>query len=316
MIEVENLYKWYGPKLAVENISFKVSAGEILGFIGPNGAGKSTTMRIVTGYLPASKGSVKILGMDIDKYSVKAKKRMGYLPENAPLYSNMTVHSFLKFIAAMRGLRGKRAKEKIRDAADMCALNPVMAQITGTLSKGYRRRACLAQAILHDPDILILDEPTDGLDPNQKREVRKLIKDMGRTKAVILSTHILEEVEAVCGRVITIAGGKIIFDGRPEKMKQASPKAGNIIIDINTEDKRAVIEAFDNFELCDRVEINEKYEIVSIRLCPMKNIHPEKIKLRAAEICRDKSWLIDRLYIDSGNLDEVFYAMTRNDKEA
>ena len=192
MIEVSNLTKEFGSKRAVDNLSFSVGKGEILGFLGPNGAGKSTTMRMVTGYLPPTKGSVMVGGVDMIADPVGAKQKIGYLPENAPLYPDMTVASFLGFIADLRGLSGASKKAGVERALDLCFLQPVRNQLIDTLSKGYRHRTCLAQSVLHDPDVLILDEPTDGLDPNQKHEVRSLIKRMGENKVIIFSTHILE----------------------------------------------------------------------------------------------------------------------------
>jgi ABC-2 type transport system ATP-binding protein len=223
MIKVKNVSKFYGAKEAVKDISFEVNKGEVLGFIGPNGAGKSTTMRMLTGFIPISKGEISIGGFNIDDASIDAKKIMGYLPESAPLYSNRTVKEFLNYIAELRGFSGVEKKEKVQLAIKKCFLEPVANQIIETLSKGYKHRTCFAQAILHDPDVLVLDEPTDGLDPNQKREVRKLIKDMGQDKAIIISTHILEEIEAVADRVILISNGEKKFDGTADEFKAISP---------------------------------------------------------------------------------------------
>ena len=215
MISVENLSKSFGQKLAVDDISFEVKKGEVLGFLGPNGAGKSTTMRMVTGYLPPTAGEVVIDGVNVREDPIGAKQKIGYLPESAPLYSDMTVSSFLSFIAELRG----KGKSDVAAAIETCFLDPVKQQSIDTLSKGYRPRTCLAQSILHDPEILVLDEPTDGLDPNQKQEVRNLIKRMGEDKAIIFSTHILEEVEAACTRAIIIDKGKVVADGTPDELK-------------------------------------------------------------------------------------------------
>ena len=227
MISVENITKVFGSKKAVDDISFEVKKGEVLGFIGPNGAGKSTTMRIITGFLPPNKGEVAISGISMLNNPIEAKKKIGYLPENAPLYANKTVYEFLNFIADIRGFKGAEKKKRVDESVASCFLEPVINQSIDTLSKGYTHRTCFAQAILHDPDILILDEPTDGLDPNQKREVRRLIRRMGKTKAIIISTHILEEVEAVTTRVLLINKGKKRFDGTPGEFKKLSPK-GNL----------------------------------------------------------------------------------------
>src|SRR4249920_3518309 len=219
MITVENLTKTFGPKLAVDHISFSVQKGEVLGFLGPNGAGKSTSMRLITGYLPPSSGKVSVCGFDVVDESLKSRRKIGYLPENAPIYSDMSVYGFLRFCAELRGLFGEAGSKAIERVVQLCFLQPVLEQSVDTLSKGYRHRTCLAQAIIHDPDVLILDEPTDGLDPNQKHEVRTLIREMGESKAIIFSTHILEEVEAACTRAIIIDRGRIVANGTPQELK-------------------------------------------------------------------------------------------------
>jgi len=223
MIKVENLVKAFGPKLAVNDVSFTVERGEVLGFLGPNGAGKSTTMRMITGFIPPTSGRITIGGYDVLEDPLPAKRLIGYLPENAPCYADMTVHGFLNFAAELRGLQGDAKKKAIHRAAEYCLLNNVLYQTIDTLSKGYKHRTGLAQALIHDPDILIMDEPTDGLDPNQKHDVRNLIKRMGESKAIIFSTHILEEVEAACTRVIIIDRGKIVANGTPQELKARSP---------------------------------------------------------------------------------------------
>jgi len=222
MIEVENLTKQFGSKTAVDHLSFAVKPGEVLGFLGPNGAGKSTTMRMVTGFLPPTHGEARICGISVVSHPAAAKKKIGYLPESAPLYNDMTVIGFLGFCADIRGLSGKAKTEAIDRAIDTCFLSSVARQGIDTLSKGYRHRTCLAQALLHDPEVLILDEPTDGLDPNQKHEVRQLIKRLGETKAILFSTHILEEVEAACTRAVIVDRGRIVIDGTPAELIRQS----------------------------------------------------------------------------------------------
>jgi ABC-2 type transport system ATP-binding protein len=224
MIRVENLVKAFGPKLAVNDVSFTVERGEVLGFLGPNGAGKSTTMRMITGYIPPTSGSITIGGHDMLEDPLPAKRLIGYLPENAPGYADMTVHGFLNFAAELRGLRGGARKEAVSRAVELCFLQNVLYQTIDTLSKGYKHRTGLAQSLVHDPEVLIMDEPTDGLDPNQKHEVRGLIKRMGEKKAIIFSTHILEEVEAACTRVIIIDRGRIVANGTPQELKARSPE--------------------------------------------------------------------------------------------
>ena len=223
MLKVENLEKRFGRLVAVKGISFTVSKGEVLGFLGPNGAGKSTTMRMITGFLPPTSGTASICGHDIVQEPVEAKKCIGYLPESAPSYRAMTVEDYLRFIAEIRGYCGTEAKERVEAAIEKARLRPVARKTIETLSKGYRQRACFAQAILHDPPVLILDEPTDGLDPNQKFTVREMIREMAAEKAIVISTHILEEVDAVCTRAIVIADGEIRADGTPEKLKAMDP---------------------------------------------------------------------------------------------
>ena len=213
MIEVQGLTKRYGSKVAVDDVSFTVDKGEILGFLGPNGAGKSTTMNILTGYLSSNIGTVKIGEFDILDDPDEAKRKIGYLPENAPLPPNMTVRAFLKYVAAMRGISFFKRKQAVLDAVRDCALEDVLDQEIESLSKGYKRRVCFAQAIIHKPQVLLLDEPTDGLDPNQKREIRNLIQTLSKNTAIIISTHILEEVRSVCTKVLLLAGGKIAFQG-------------------------------------------------------------------------------------------------------
>lgn len=215
MIRIENLTRHFGAFTAVDNLNFQVQPGEVLGFLGPNGAGKSTTMKMITGFLQPSSGRVDIFGYDMWRNPLPAKKMLGYLPEGAPSYGEMSVQSFLAFIADVRGLRGVDKKRAIAAAAEKSALTEVMAQTVDTLSKGYRRRVGIAQAILHDPQVLILDEPTDGLDPNQKHHVRELIRSLSQEKLVIVSTHILEEVSAVCTRAMIIARGKLVVDETP-----------------------------------------------------------------------------------------------------
>src|SRR5512136_1918862 len=228
MIKVQNLAKVFGTKRAVDDVSFSVNRGEVLGFLGPNGAGKSTTMRMITGFLPPSGGSVTVGGFDIGEHPIEARRLIGYLPENAPAYTDMTVYGFLNFAAEIRGLRGDARTQAVNRVVEMCFLGSVLHQSVETLSKGYRHRTCFAQSIIHDPEVLVMDEPTDGLDPNQKHEVRQIIKRMGEKKAIIFSTHILEEVEAACTRAIIIDRGQIVANGTPAELKAKSEVAGAV----------------------------------------------------------------------------------------
>ena len=223
MIEIQDLQKSFGDFRAVDGVSFSVEPGEVLGFLGPNGAGKSTTMRMITGFLTPTGGGVKVAGADVGADPIAAKRRIGYLPEGAPLYPDMTPRTLLEFIAEVRGVPASERRARIEKVVAQVHIAGVLDQRIDTLSKGFKRRVGLAQAIVHDPEILILDEPTDGLDPNQKHEVRQLIEEMSQDKVIILSTHILEEVEAVCSRAIIITHGKVVYDGTPQELKERSP---------------------------------------------------------------------------------------------
>ena len=228
LIEVDRLTKSFGPFIAVDDISFSLKRGEVLGFLGPNGAGKTTTMRMITGFLSPTKGNISVCGHDVSEYPIEIKEKIGYVPEGAPLYGEMTVMNFLKFIANIRKIPKNKIKDSIHNVIKKLGLELVLYQQVETLSKGYKRRVGLSQAIIHDPDVLILDEPTDGLDPNQKHEVRKLIKEMASTKAIIISTHILEEVDAVCTRAMIIAKGRMIVDKSPKDLLIGSPDGASL----------------------------------------------------------------------------------------
>ena len=218
MIEAIGLSKFYGDFAATRDVSFSVPAGQVAAFLGPNGAGKSTTMKLLTGYMAPTAGSARVAGFDVATDRLKAAARLGYLPENGPLYPDMTPLSLLRFMGEARGLGGQRLRGRIEDVIARCSLSEVIEKRISKLSKGYRQRVGMAQAILHEPDVLILDEPTTGLDPNQIRDVRNLIRELGETKTVLLSTHILQEVEAMASRVILINGGRVAFDGAPSEM--------------------------------------------------------------------------------------------------
>src|SRR3954466_13341605 len=230
MIRIDNLVKSFGAKRAVDGISFTVERGEVLGFLGPNGAGKSTTMRMITGFMPPTEGKIAVGGFDVAESPLQAKRLIGYLPENAAAYPDMTVHGFLNFIAELRGLQGDARRKAVHRVVELCFLEAVLHQSIDTLSKGYRHRTCLAQALIHDPDVLIMDEPTDGLDPNQKHEVRNLIRELGSSKAIVFSTHILEEVDAACTRAIIIDRGRVVANGTPAELRGMSERAGAVVL--------------------------------------------------------------------------------------
>ncbi len=312
MIEAVNVKKYFGDKPAVAGISFSVRKGEVLGFLGPNGAGKSTTMRMITGFLPLSEGSVKIDGCDIEENPVAAKRLFGYLPENAPSYQDMTVAGFLKFSASIRGLRGEAREAAIARAVQLCHLEKVLNQTVDTLSKGYHHRVCFAQAILHDPPILILDEPTDGLDPNQKHEMRELIREMGKSKAIIVSTHILEEVEAICTRVIIIDRGELVFNGTPRELRARAPQSRVLVtlLGVDGDGARAALEKLPSVR---RVEIlGREEERVSLAVHPSDD-KQKNLALEIKKALDEHSWQFSELHTDSGRLDEVFRSLTTSD---
>src|SRR5271163_2208041 len=242
MIEVENLTKTYSGFRAVQGISFHVKKGEIVGFLGPNGAGKSTTMKVLAGYLPPTDGKIRIAGFDVVNDSIEVRKRIGYMPENVPLYTDMRVNEFLRFRAELKKVAGRKIKERVETVKQLCSLKDVANKVIGTLSKGYRQRVGLADALVHDPDLLILDEPTIGLDPNQIRQVRELIKTLGRHHTILLSTHILPEVEATCSRVIIINRGRIEASDTPDNLRRQLRGAGGIRLEANTGTDDAAIE--------------------------------------------------------------------------
>lgn len=309
MIKVESLKKAFGPKQAVNGISFSVERGEILGFLGPNGAGKSTTMRMITGYIPPDEGSVHIGSHNMLEDPLPAKKLIGYLPENAPSYNDMTVHGFLEFAAELRGLNGEARKKAVSGAIDMCFLESVMHQSVDTLSKGYRHRTSLAQALLHDPEVLVLDEPTDGLDPNQKHEIRTLIKRMGERKAIVFSTHILEEVEAVCTRAIIIDRGQIVANGTPQQLKARSRNAGAVTLTVRNNNADSMKEKLTSLAGVEQAQLvfDDAVKII-MRAYPAEGA--TGIAERIGELARREGWALEELHTEEGRMDEVFRAIT------
>ena len=311
MIKVQNLAKVFGTKRAVDGVSFSVERGEVLGFLGPNGAGKSTTMRMITGFIPPSAGTVTVGGFDVVEQAIPARRLIGYLPENAPAYTDMTVHGFLNFAAEIRGLRGDAKKKAIARVVEMCFLEPVLHQSVETLSKGYRHRTCFAQSIIHDPDVLVLDEPTDGLDPNQKHEVRQLIRRMGEKKAIIFSTHILEEVDAVCSRAIIIDRGRIVANGTPRQLRQKSEWSGAVTLRVTGIDAVALNQKLGQLSTVRRTAIlKEEATGVTARVFPKPEVNGD---LAGSIADAAKGWRIEELHTEEGRLDDVFRTITMPD---
>ena len=304
MIEINNLTKIFDQFIAIDDLSFTVKEGEVLGFLGPNGAGKSTTMKLITGFLSASHGSVSIDGFDISKSPIKAKALMGYLPEGAPSYGDMTTLEFLNFVAEVRGYRGEDITRRVKHVLDEVELNSVSQQTIETLSKGFKRRVGLAQAIMHDPKVLILDEPTDGLDPNQKHHVRELIKNLARDKIVIISTHILEEVTAVCSRAIIIAQGKIVADATPAELEARSKYHQAVSVRLS-ENYDLAADLTGLAEVGD-VEKDSEDDMVFRILAKEGN----SIFSRVSEIAQSKHWPVTEFHVSRGQLEDVFRTVT------
>jgi ABC-2 type transport system ATP-binding protein len=310
MVEVENIVKHYGSIKAVNGISFNVKKGEVLGFLGPNGAGKSTTMKMITCFLTPTSGTAKVNGFDIIESPIQVKEQIGYLPESAPLYDEMTVDKFLAFIAEVRGFHGRDSRMRVDRVSEICQLNNVLAQPIHTLSKGFRQRVCFAQALIHDPSVLILDEPTDGLDPNQKQAVRDLIASMKDDKVIILSTHILEEVDAICSRALIISEGIVKIDGTPNELKAKSEINGAIVITLNGETDEVLKSDIKALESVKRVEQLNGVPESKYRL----RCYPTEGKDLAQELAlflSDKKITAEEFKIEEGRLDEVFRKITR-----
>ncbi len=308
MVEISGLRKEFGQIVAVDGVSFTVGQGEVLGFLGPNGAGKSTTMKMITGFLTPSGGTAKICGHDILEQPLEAKKRIGYLPEGAPAYQDMTPAAYLSFIGEMRGIAGEELQKRVTETVEKVNLQSVLDQPIETLSKGFKRRLGLAQAILHDPAVLILDEPTDGLDPNQKHEVRTLIRTMAPEKAIILSTHILEEVQAVCTRAMIIAKGRVVTDGTPADLEGQSPTHNTVVLTVRGGDVYAIQAQLMKVDGVSKVEeLGQDGTLLLFRIFP----DPGRwIIADVGQCAREQQWEVAELHVDRGQLDEVFRTLT------
>lgn len=314
MIVIDQLVKRFGPFTAVDGISFSVARGEVLGFLGPNGAGKSTTMKMITGFLAPTSGAVHICGRSIESDALEAQKLIGYLPEGAPAYPDMTPREFLNFIADIRGLKGVARASAIGRAVAVTEIIGVMEQTIDTLSKGFRRRVGLAQAILHNPPVLIMDEPTDGLDPNQKFAVRRLIEDISSDKAIIISTHILEEVDAICSRALIIDRGRVVADGTPAELLARSRyhNAVSLVLpEAQTPGVRDLLVALDGVI---EVEVRERGAETSFTAFKVEGEDADTSLIDAvADMARARNWTVRALYREAGRLDEVFRRLTRPD---
>ncbi|MCI0707294.1 MAG: ATP-binding cassette domain-containing protein [Ignavibacteriae bacterium] len=310
-ISVQNLTKYYGREKAVENISFEVKTGEILGFLGPNGAGKTTTMKIITCYMPPSSGTVEVDGYNIFEHSMDVRRKIGYLPELNPLYLDMNVVEYLDYAARLQGMNGGTITQRLKHMVEVCGLGNMRHKDIGELSKGYRQRVGLAQAMIHDPEMLILDEPTSGLDPNQIVEIRKLIKDIGEKKTVILSTHILSEVQATCDRVIIINEGTIVADGSPEKLQQEFRGAEVITVEIKSNESADAIaqklKSLANVESVERIAtdgaLSHSFTLMTAK---GSDIREELFNRAVAE-----RWVLLELTRKGTSLEEIFHKLTR-----
>jgi len=310
MIEINGLTKRYGQHTVVDRLSFSCPAGEVLGFLGPNGAGKSTTMKMLTGFVTPNSGTASVCGHSIGDAPLAARKHLGYLPEGAPCYPEMTPRSFLAFIADVRDLAGERRKARLDEVIEQLHLGPVLDQSIDTLSKGFKRRVGLAQAILHDPDVLILDEPTDGLDPNQKHEVRELIRSMSAEKLIVISTHILEEVEAVCSRAIIIASGKILADDTPARLAATSRYHNAVRVTLADESKfdevRAALERLPS--VAQTESDRARLAITALARHRDNGVGPWR---EISALVADNRWDVASVQLEAGRLDEVFRQITK-----
>jgi len=310
MIEVEHLTKRYGPTLAVSDVSFEVQKGEILGFLGPNGAGKTTTMRVITGYLPPSQGRVRVAGYDVEEEPLEAKRRTGYLPESPPVYPDMTVQEYLAFVARIKGLARREVKARVNEVSEKCAVTDVQHRQIGKLSKGYRQRVGLAQALIHNPDVLVLDEPTAGLDPKQIIETRELIKGLAGQHTIVLSTHILPEVSKTCQRVVVINTGKIVAVGTPDELTRRLQGYGTVMMTVEGP-AAEIIERLQRVKGVNWVEPRESSDLrITIE------VHSEKGQDVRAELARavvESQWKLFELKTSGLSLEDIFLKLTTRD---
>ncbi len=305
MIAIRNLTKRFGTITAVDDVSFAVGRGEVLGFLGPNGAGKSTTMKMLAGFLAPTSGSAAVCGFDVQQQPIRAKAQLGYLPEGAPAYPDMTPRAFLAFVAAVRGFDGAERAKRVAGAVERANLQDVLEQPIDTLSKGFKRRVGLAQALIHDPKVLVLDEQTDGLDPNQKYEVRRLIETMAADKAIVVSTHILEEVEAACTRVIIIAGGRVVADGTPAGLAARDPIHNAVLVRLDPGAAAAARQRLGALPGVLAVEPCEDGAAVLVRPADGRSLIAE-----IGALARTEPWHVSELSVQHGKLETVFRHIT------
>ena len=314
MIRVQALSKNFNNIQAVDQVSFEVQRGEVLGFMGPNGAGKSTTMKMLTCFIPPSSGTADICGFSILDNPLQVRAQIGYLPESAPSYDEMLVGEFLRFVGEIRGYSGKELQRRVSIVIEMTALGDVKDQMIETLSKGFRQRTSLAQALIHDPPVLILDEPTDGLDPNQKYEVRSLIQNMSEERTILISTHILEEVEAVCTRAMVISAGKVVGYGTPDELMSQSLYRNSVTVSVNGADPTQLLNDFNELDFIYSVERipDKRSGVVTMRLFPQKK---ESIALPLEKYLFAQNIPIENFNVNRGRLDEVFRELTTTDRQ-
>ena len=309
MIVVDALSKQFGQFQAVDEISFEVQRGEVVGFLGPNGAGKSTTMKMLTCYLPPTSGNAEVNGFSINSQTLQVQEQIGYLPESAPSYNEMQVEEFLSFIGEVRGYTGAKLRRRVGRVLELTSLQEARKQIIDTLSKGFRQRTCLAQALIHDPPVLILDEPTDGLDPNQKHEVRELIRRMSEERTILVSTHILEEVEAVCTRALIISEGRLVGLGTPDELLSQSIYRNAITLSVSGVNAETLLEDLNGLEQVYSVERLEDMPngAITVRVFPKDR---ESISSELEKFLKKKKMSIEQFFVERGRLDEVFRKLT------
>ncbi len=314
-IAVRNLVKLYGREKAVDNISFDVKTGEILGFLGPNGAGKTTTMKIITCYMPPTSGSVEVDGLEVSTHAHDVKRKIGYLPELNPLYLDMNVLEYLEYCAQLHGLRGTLLRERQREMVDVCGLGDVRHKEIGELSKGYRQRVGLAQAMIHDPEVLVLDEPTSGLDPNQIVEIRNLIRRLGRAKTVVLSTHILSEVQATCDRVVIINDGIIVADGTPDELQRSFRGSEMLTLEIKASVSNAVTELLPKLKTVPNVEnVELRASNGTVHSFQLHTAQGSDVRESLFRRAVTEQWILLEMTRQATSLEEVFHKLTRSDQ--